>query len=259
MFRKSIVLFASLSLVVVSVVGTSLRSPAHAQTDDAIKPLPMFLLTIQGTLSPKTLTEASAIHNKTAGDPNSVAAARSLGDLSHMVYLPMEKAAEGAGDVLFIDQWSSIDGLNKFFANPDVQKGAELIFTKREPTVWTPAEGFYGYHLPFPYGKNDRYVVMVRGTVSSRADAMALHNQIVAGGINGARMAGDLSHDVYFKLSAPGDAKLLEFLAIDLWMDAAGMGAYYQNPDFQSGVLKLFTAPPTVSIWVQTAGDWIEW
>jgi quinol monooxygenase YgiN len=242
-------------LLVVSVGGVGV----HAQGDASPKPLPMFLLTIQGTLLPKTLADASAIHNKTAGDPNSVTAARSLGDLSHMVYLPTDKPASGAGEVLFIDQWNSIDGLNKFFANPDVQKGADLIFSKRDPIVWTPAEGFYTYHLPAPYGKNDRFIVMVRGTVHSRAEAMELNNQLVSGGINSARLAGDLSHDVYFRLSNPGDPESSEFLAIDVWMDSAGMAKYYQNPDFQSGVLKLFTAAPTVSIWAQTAGDWIEW
>src|SRR5690349_16033222 len=111
MFRKSMILLTSLSLMAVSIVGTSVNATVRAQGDDTTaKPLPMFLLTIQGTLAPKTLAEAFAIHNKTAGDPNSIAAARALGDLSHMVYLPMEKAADGAGDVLFIDQWSSIDG-----------------------------------------------------------------------------------------------------------------------------------------------------
>jgi quinol monooxygenase YgiN len=219
----------------------------------------MFLLTIQGTLKSDTLADASATHNKTAGDPNNIAAARSLGDLSHMVYLPTEKPASGAGDVLFIDQWNSIDGLNKFFANEDVQKGAELIFSKRDPVVWTPAEGFYTYHLPAPYGKNDRFVAMVRGTVASRQAAMELNNQLVGSGINGARMAGDLTHDVYFRLTAPGEAESLEFLAIDVWMDSTGMTTYYQNPDFQAGISKLFTAPPTVSIWTQTIGEWVEW
>ena len=255
MFRKSMIVFVL--LISLSIVGIS---PAvYAQDNASPKPLPMFLLTIQGTLAPKTLADASAIHNQTAGDPNNVAAARSLGDLSHMVYLPTEKPTTGAGDVLFIDQWNSIEGLNKFFANPDVQKGADLIFGKRDPVVWTPAEGFYTYHFSSPYGKNDRFVVMVRGTVHSRAKAMALNNQLVEGGISNAHLAGDLTHDAYFRLVAPGEPESLEFLAIDVWLDSAGMASFYQNPDFQSGVMKLFTAPPTVSIWVQTAGDWSEW
>jgi len=256
MFRK----FMLLTVLLIAISAFSLRSSVSAQaTVDPTKPMPFYLLTIRGMLSPKTLAEASAVHNKTAGDPASVAAARSLGDLSHMVYLPIEKPTSGAGEVLFIDQWNSIDGLNKFFANPDVQKGAGLIFTQRDPVVWTPAEGFYTYHLATPYGKNDRYVVMVRGTVKSRTDAMALNNQLVGGGINSARLAGDFSHDVYFKLAAPGDAESLEFLAVDVWMSADNIAKYYQNPDFQTGIQKLFTAPPTVSTWVQTTGDWMEW
>jgi quinol monooxygenase YgiN len=250
MFRKSMILLVSMLFIVVSVVGAQ---------SDANPPLPMFLLTIQGTLSSDTLAEAAAIHNQTAGNPDGVAAARSLGDLSHMVYLPLEKPASGAGDVLFMDVWNNIEGLNTFFANPDVQKGGDLIFSQRDPVVWVPAEGFYTYHLPAPYGKNDRFVAMVRGTVASRAEAMALNNQIVAGGINAARLAGDLSHEVYFRLTAPGEPESLEFLAIDVWMDGEGMNNFYQNPDFQSGVLQLFTDTPSISIWVQTTGDWIEW
>jgi hypothetical protein len=139
------------------------------------------------------------------------------------------------------------------------KKGAGLIFSKRDPVVWTPAEGFYTYHFPAPFGKNDRFVVTVRGTVNSRADAMALNNTLVGSGINGACAAGDLSHDVYFALSAPGTADSLDFLAVDVWMSSDGMAKYYANPDFQAGFKKLFTAPPTFSTWVQTSGDWMEW
>lgn len=256
MFRKSVSLLSTL-LLMVAIIGVV--PTIFAQDDAMTKPLPMFLLTIQGTLSPKTLAEASAIHNQTAGNPDGVAAARSLGDLSHMVYLPIEQSTTAAGDVLFMDLWNNIEGLNTFFANPDVQKGGDLIFSKRDPVVWVPAEGFYTYHLPAPYGKNDRYVAMVRGIVNSREEAMAINNQIVAGGINSARMAGDLTHDAYFRLVAPGEPESLEFLAIDVWMDGAGMATFYQNPDFQNGVMKLFSAPPTISTWVQTTGDWFEW
>ncbi len=258
MFRKSMLSLVTLLLMAFSAF--SLRSSVSAQgTLDPTKPLPFYLLTIEGTLAPKTVADAQALHNQTAGAPESVAAAKALGDLSHMIYLPTQPAASGAGELLFMDQWNSIDGLNKFFANPQVQAQAGQIFSQRDASVWTPAEGFYSYHLAVPYGRNDRLVAMVRGTVGSRADAMALHNMIVGSQVNAARMAGDLSHDVYFKLTAPGEPESLEFLAVDVWTDAAGMGKYYGNPDFQAGVQKLFTAPPTISIWTQTAGDWVEW
>ena len=41
--------------------------------------LTLYLLTIRGTLSPDTLEAARNIHNMTAGDPDGVAAAKSLG------------------------------------------------------------------------------------------------------------------------------------------------------------------------------------
>jgi hypothetical protein len=214
------------------------------------------LLSIQGKLAPATLEAARAIHNETAGAPPSVAAAQSLGDLSHMVYVP----ADGTpGQILFLDLWNKLEGLNRFFANPDVQEQAGRIFADRDPVVWAPAEGFATYHLPAPHGKHERIVAMVRGQVASRAAARELHNAIVAGGINQARAAGDLSHDVYFRLGAPDAPESLEFLAIDVWLSAAGMGRYYSAPEFLSAAQNLFVAPPTTSAWVHPAGDWVEW
>ena len=254
MFRKRLILFGM--LIIVSVVGSSVL----AQSDSSESPsLPMYLLTIRGTLAPETLDAARDLHNSTAGATENIAAARSLGDLSHMVYTPMTPAESGAGEILFLDIWNSIDGLNSFFANPTVQEQAGQLFSERDPVVWAPAEGFYTYHFPAPYGKNDRIIAMVRGTVASREDAMKVHNEIVMGGVNAARLAGDLSHDAYFRMAAPGSPEELEFLVVDVWMDAEGMNNFYQNPDFAAGIQKLFSAAPTVSIWNQTMGDWVEW
>src|SRR5258707_15647008 len=86
--------------------------------------LQLYLLSIRGTLAPPTLEAARAIHNQTAGAPESVAAARSLGDLSHMVYVPADQQDGNAGEFLILDIWHSMDGLNAFFANPQVQEQA---------------------------------------------------------------------------------------------------------------------------------------
>lgn len=254
MFRKWLMLLVL--LMGIGMVGSTVL----AQSDSGENPtLPMYLLTIRGTLAPETLDAARDLHNATAGAAENIAAARSLGDLSHMVYTPITPAESGAGEILFLDVWNSIDGLNSFFANPQVQEQGGQIFSERDPVVWAPAEGFYTYHFPAPYGKNDRIVAMVRGTVASREDAMKVHNEIVMGGVNAARLAGDLSHDVYFRMAAPGSPEELEMLAVDVWMDGTGMNAFYQNPDFAAGIQKLFSAAPTVSIWTQTTGDWVEW
>jgi hypothetical protein len=221
--------------------------------------LPLYLLAIRGTLAPSTLEAARSIHNATAGAPANVAAAQSLGDLSHMVYVPLGEHTAGAGEFLILDVWNNLDGLNQFFANPQVQEQAGQIFRARDPVVWVPADGFLSYHLPAPYGKNERIVAVVRGTVRSRREAQAAHNAIVASQVNKARKAGDLSHQAYFRLAPPESPEALEFFAVDVWMGAAGMGQFYEDPEFMHGFEGLFAAAPSTSVWTHPAGDWVEW
>ena len=218
-----------------------------------------YLLAIRGTLAPSTLEAARTIHNETAGAPPNVAAAKALGDLSHMVYVPLEHSETGAGEFLILDLWNNLDGLNQFFANPQVQEQAGRIFDTRDPVVWAPADGFASYHLPVPSGKHERIVAVVRGVMHSHAEAQAVHNAIVAREVNKARMAGDVSHEAYLRLAAPDSPEALEFLAVDVWMNASGMGQYYNDPEFLSAFQDLFAAPPSTSVWVHPAGDWVEW
>lgn len=220
---------------------------------------PIYLLSIRGKLKPKTLEAACAIHNQTAGAPAGVAAARSLGDLSHMVYIPADHPGPEAGEFLILDLWNNLEGLNQFFANHDVQAGGDMIFTEREPVVWQPAEEFASYHLPAPHGKNDRFVGVVRGRVRSRAEAQAVHNALAAGSVNQARAAGNLSHEAYFRLAPPGSPEALEFFAVDVWMDGKGMKTYYDNKEFAQGLMQMFAAEPMASVWAAPAGQWVEW
>src|SRR5215216_6246759 len=102
----------------------------------------IYLLSIRGTLAAPALEASRALHNETAGAPPSVAAAKSLGDLSHMVYAPLDPNGSENGAFLFLDMWNSMDGLNQFFANPQVQEQGGRMFIQRDPVVWKPAEGF---------------------------------------------------------------------------------------------------------------------
>ena len=138
--------------------------------------LSLFLLSIRGTLASPTVEAARKIHNETAGAPANVAAAQSLGDLSHMVYVPHAHSSQGSGEFLILDTWNSMDGLNQFFANPQVQHQAGLIFTQRDPVVWVAAEGFASYHLPAPFGKNEGIVALVRGTLPSIEQAQEIRH-----------------------------------------------------------------------------------
>jgi hypothetical protein len=221
--------------------------------------MPIYLLAIRGTLAPETLEAARKIHNETAGAPANVAAARSLGDLSHMVYTPASESSLGTEEFLILDLWNNAEGLNQFFSNEQVQEQAGLIFTERDPVVWAPAEGFGGYHLPAPHGKNDRIVALVRGTVKSRESARSIHNSLTDGLLNKARLAGALAHDAYFRMAPPDAPESLEFFSVDVWMDGAGMGQFYQDPEFGSGFQELFEGAPTTSVWTHPAGEWVEW
>ena len=219
----------------------------------------VFLLSIQGKLNPKSLEAARKIHNETAGAPANVAAARELSDLSHMVYVPIGHNGQEAGDFLILDQWSNLEGLNNFFSNAHVQEQAALIFSARDPVVWQRAADFNSYHFPSPYGKNQRIVGIVRGMVTSRQAAQKMHNDLTAKMLKKARIAGNISHEAYFRLGQPGQPETLEFFAVDVWNDEAGMNAHYGDADFLSGFASIFTARPESSIWVQPTGEWVEW
>jgi hypothetical protein len=225
--------------------------------------LTLYLLTIRGTLSPATIEEARKVHNMTAGDPQGVAAAKSLGDVSHMVYVPLphdgHAPAKGAGEFLIMDLWTSMDGLNTFFSDHKVQEGGAMIFTERDPVVWAPAPGFVSFHIPAPQGRNDRVIAVVRGTVNSMEEAKKLHNSAMAKTISKGRACGLLSHEAYFRLAAPGSPEALEYFGVDVWMGAEGLGEYYGDADFLESFDHFFTAEAADSVWIHPQGEWVEW
>jgi hypothetical protein len=219
----------------------------------------VYLLAIYGKLAPKTIEAARVVHNQTAGAPQNVAAARSLGDLSHMVYVPLGQNGSGAGQFLILDIWNNLDGINKFFANPTVQEQAGQIFSERDPVVWKPADGLISYHFPAPADRKERIVGVVRGQVHSQADALKTHNALVGAVTPQARAAGSMSHEPYFRLTPPGSPQTNEFFAVDFWFDAAGMQKQYQDPEFLKGFMQMFAAEPMSSLWVHPVGEWVEW
>jgi len=225
--------------------------------------LTLYLLTIRGTLKPSTLEEARKVHNMTAGNPDGVAAAKSLGDVSHMVYIPLQHdehdKAKGAGEFLIMDLWTSPDGLNTFFSDHNVQEGGAMIFSDRDPILWAPAQGFTSYHIPAPFGMNDRFITTARATVKSLEEARELHNKAVAKTTSKARKAGNLSHESYFRMAAPGSPEALEWLGVDVWMRPDEMMSLYEDPEFLEGFDHMFTGEANVGVWTHPKGDWTEW
>jgi len=223
----------------------------------------MFLLTIRGNLAAATLEKAREVHNLNAGTPANIAAAQSLGDISHLVYVPMphegHAPAKDAGELLIMDFWNNLDGLNTFFADPHVQEGGAMIFSQRDPVVWAPAQGFASFNIPAPFGKNERVVIVARGTVKSMAEAQKLHNSSITKTIGKARKLGMLSHEAYFRMAAPGTPEALEFFGVDVWTSAEGLGDFYSDEDFLAGFNEIFTAEAADSAWMHPQGNWVEW
>ena len=213
-------------------------------------------LIIRGELADTDVERSRQIHNATAGHPEGVAAARALGDLSHNVYVPLDAGAT-AKELLILDLWTSIDGLRKFFSNPDVQAGGAKIFKTRDPVVWQAAD-VRGFILPTPTDKTERYVGLVRGTVTSRESAAAVLDELVAMAMNQARLLGQVSHQMFYRASAPGEPPSLELAGIDVWTSAEGAGTFYADPRLQK-LYSIFAAPPVSSMWKQAPGAWVEW
>jgi hypothetical protein len=216
----------------------------------------MVLFTNNGMVRPSTAEEARQTHNATAGDPAGVAAAQALGDFSHLVYVP---AGEWTGELMFMDQWTSAEGLQQFFANPQVQAGATTLFTAYDPVVWRPADGFHAYYIAAPLGPRDRIVAMLRGTVTSLDTARAAMNETWQQRVLAAHRQGLDSHEMFVRLAAPGSPEALEILGVDTWSRRYGLPTVYDDPTFRQALYGLFASQPKSWVLHRPAGEWIEW
>ena len=140
------------------------------------------LLTVRGATVPSSLDETRDIHNSTAGAPQSAAGARALGDLSHNVYAPIGKDLDG--QLLFIDLWNSVSGLNMFFSNPQVQAAAGQLFSNRDGIVWSRLEGFGAFQLSLPSGRSIGAVGLIQVPVTSVEQAAEAFSAYAATTIN---------------------------------------------------------------------------
>jgi hypothetical protein len=220
------------------------------------------VLTVRGTLAPATLEGTRALHNQTAGSEQGIAAARSLGDLSHKVYAPSTRSKQSSarpGELLFVDVWVDAEGIMKFFSNPQVQEQGGKLFSARTPTVWMQASGSFSYHLPAAMGRDERYLGMVRGAIKSPEQALPIFNAVDEKAQRDARRRGLLSHQILIKMNAPGDTSPLELLGLDLWSDFAGMTEHYGDPTHMAALGGAFSGRPDASVWEQAPGHWSEW
>jgi len=219
---------------------------------------PSILLTVRGTLIPTVRDEARQLHNQTAGSPEGVAAARSLGDLSHNVFTPLP-GAPGAADneLLFLDVWKNAEGVGTFFSDAQVQQGASMLFSDREAVLWMPADGAFSFELAAPMHLTGRYLGVARGPISDPQAAVGAFRATLEPTLSDARRLGQLSHQLYVRLPMPDQDAPAEVIGLDLWADANGMGEYYES---LSGFEAAFSGEPQTSVWEQaTGGTWTEW
>lgn len=221
---------------------------------------PVFL-TVRGKYIPKDLEGCRVLHNETAGSAAGMAAARSMGDLSHKIYAPLAGPQSGAveGEVLFMDWWQDPKGLMDFFSNENVQMQGAKLFASRDATVWMPAKGAFTWNLPAAASKNERSVGLVRGPIASPEAALAIFRAADQKAQRTARARGLLSHELFIKLPHPQDNSGLELLGVDVWCDAKGMGEHYGDPNEMKALSGAFSGSTTTSVWQQAPGQWSEW
>lgn len=221
------------------------------------------LLTVRGTLVPKDLEQARVLHNETAGSAPGIAAARALGDLSHQVYAPTTRfkgSDAKPGELLFIDRWDSAEGLMQFFSNAHVQEQGGKLFSAREPAVWMAARGSFSYTLPPTRGKDERIVGIIRGTLKSAEEALAIFGDVDAKSQRDARRRGLVSHELFIKVDPAADKSApLELLGVDLWHDFGGMSEHYGDQTHMSRLGAVFAGRPATSVWEAAPGNWSEW
>jgi hypothetical protein len=215
----------------------------------------LYLLTVLGTPKGVKPEGSAGLHNMTAGNPQGVAAAKALGDLSHNVFVPA--AAETR--LLFLDVWNSPQGLGQFFADEATQQGAGVMWDEYQPTLWMPAAGFGSYSLPAPVGQSVGAVGLMRAPVSSFDAAAPAFHADSAAKINASRQHGMLGHTLWVPVPmGPGQTPAVEVLGVDTWIDVDGMNAWYEKATFDH-LGPVFTGAPETGAWKPAGSEWVEW
>src|SRR5262249_21634966 len=126
-----------------------------------------------------------------------------------------------------------------------------------EGVTWMPAREAFGFELPAPMNKNDRILGVIRGGVESPDAAIAIFRKTLAAEVPGARRRGEVSHALFVRLPAPGEAARPEVIGLDHWCDGQGMSQHYKEI---AGVYEAFSGRPQTSVWEAARGGiWSEW
>jgi hypothetical protein len=217
----------------------------------------LFQLTVRGAPGLDSLEQMRSLHNETAGADANIAAARSLGDLSHNVYTPV---GDDRHELLFLDTWNSVEGLGQFFTNPEVIEVAGRLFKDPERVVWMPGEGFASFSMLTPSSRPAVGLGLLTAPLTSVEAAQAAFTAQAARTVNDARLHGQVARHVFIRMpAAPGEEASLEVLALEHWNDLDGMNRYYANLENFNEFRPAFAGAPDTSAWRAAPGDWREW
>ena len=228
-----------------------------ACTDDpepAFEPT-AFTARVRGPLAGPDLAAAKARHDGIAMGAHAQATA--AGDFAHHVLLGTEHAGTPRDEFLAIDQWTSLDGANALYGDPDFQAAQGTLFTA-PPNVqlfarrtdwhsWGEMGSGRTTGQPFWFA-----IVQGRLARDTVADNQLAHDEVAGGNEAIAAAAGDIAHLPHLAVDDPR-----VFFNVDIWSSEQGMLATFGNPDFQAQFQTLFESPPEVRIYRST--DWYQW
>lgn len=207
---------------------------------------------VRGTLFTDDLVMAQMRHDGLAAGGEEIA--RMAGDFGHDAMLGTTLLGTTENAFLGVDRWTSFDGMNNFYANPDFATGFAMLFEGDPNLEFFVRSDFHEWGELTAGDGADHVFVVVRGTLADAdpASARASHDLVAQGGEEMVRAAGDLAHVVYVGVEDPR-----EFLAFDIWQDTTNLEAVYTDPDFQAAFGALFAEPPTIAVYGST--DWHQW
>lgn len=232
----------------------------------------------RGTLRPTALDQARTMHNAfvTEGPQPGAEVARSLGDVSHSVYVPVPGTGTFAdtapGELLFVDYWADPGGMETFFSHPSAQQAGDRLYATREESEWTLAPAAFTFQVPAPAGVTARFLAITRAPVRAAADAVAALDKVVSTNLGTARRRGQVAQSVYVRvaelaaarpasnasLGAHRHAAPVEILAVETWPDIEGLTEHHRDATITSGLDDVLSGPLDVSVWEQANG-FAEW
>jgi hypothetical protein len=180
------------------------------------------------------------------------------------------------GELLFIDYWADLGGMETFFSNPFAQEAGDRLYSSREESEWMPARDAFTFHVPAMAGTPARFVGMLRVSVHAASGATARLAKLVSTNLRASRRLGQLSHSLFVRQASVvaarpasntrrsggedqvGPWEQVEILAVDFWSTLEGLKEHYSDPTATSGLDGVLAGPLALSVWEQVSG-FSEW